>query len=210
MASIHSGSPSDPCPHHIFNKASMIIAPHLCNTINSSFESATFAERWKHAEANTLLKKPEAEPDDPKNYLPISLLPFPAKVIEKIVNSQLSRFLEDNKALYTSQSGFRKNHSTRLHSLLPQMTSGPCSTKEKQQHLSSWTSPQPSTRYVITLSAHASTTLESATRHSTGSRHFSRAEPRESTFHRSCQKPPESSVASPKDHRSAPRSSTFT
>ncbi|KAJ1122059.1 hypothetical protein NDU88_000564 [Pleurodeles waltl] len=112
MATIYSGSPSDPCPHHIFNKANTIILPHLCHTINSSFESATFPERWKHAEINTLLKKPKADPDDPKNYRPISILPFPAKVIKKIVNNQLSRFLEDNKALNTSQSGFHKNHST--------------------------------------------------------------------------------------------------
>ncbi|KAJ1213224.1 hypothetical protein NDU88_000862 [Pleurodeles waltl] len=104
MASIHSRSPSDPFPHHIFNKANIIIAPHLCKTINNSFESATFPERWKHAEINALVKKPKVDPDDPKNYRPISLLPFPAKVIEKIVNSQLSRFLEDSKVLDTSQS----------------------------------------------------------------------------------------------------------
>ncbi|KAJ1098316.1 hypothetical protein NDU88_003431 [Pleurodeles waltl] len=112
MASIHSGSPSDPCPQYIFNKANIIIAPHLCKTINSSFKSATFPERWKHAEINALLKKPKADPDEPKNYRPISLLPFPAKVIEKIVSSQLSRFLEDSKVLDTSQFGFCRNHST--------------------------------------------------------------------------------------------------
>ncbi|KAJ1091975.1 hypothetical protein NDU88_005089 [Pleurodeles waltl] len=112
MASIHSGSPSDPYPHQIFNKAINIITPHLCAIINSSFETATFPESWKQADVNALFKKPKADPDDPKNYRPVSLLPFPVKVIKKIMNSQLSRFLEDSKALDTSQSGFRKNHST--------------------------------------------------------------------------------------------------
>ncbi|KAJ1184067.1 hypothetical protein NDU88_000877 [Pleurodeles waltl] len=112
MASIHFGSPSDNCPHHIFNNANIIIAPHLCKTINSSFKSANFPESWKHAEVNSLLKKPTADPFDPKNYRLISLLPFPAKLIKKIVNSQLSRFLEDSKSLDTSQSGFRKHRST--------------------------------------------------------------------------------------------------
>ncbi|KAJ1158533.1 hypothetical protein NDU88_011221 [Pleurodeles waltl] len=42
MNTIHSGSPSDPCPHHIFNKADAINAPYLQSIINSSFASATF------------------------------------------------------------------------------------------------------------------------------------------------------------------------
>ncbi|KAJ1115161.1 hypothetical protein NDU88_003387 [Pleurodeles waltl] len=89
MSTIHSGSPSEPCPHHVFNKVNPIIAPQLFMIINSSFETATFPESWKHAEVNALLKKPKADPEDLKNYRPISLLPFPAKVIEKIVNGQL-------------------------------------------------------------------------------------------------------------------------
>ncbi|KAJ1091870.1 hypothetical protein NDU88_004984 [Pleurodeles waltl] len=68
--------------------------------------------RWKHAEVNALLKKPTADPSDLKNFRPISLLPFPAKVIEKTVNKQLTNFLEDNNLLDPSQSGFRVNHST--------------------------------------------------------------------------------------------------
>ncbi|KAJ1185435.1 hypothetical protein NDU88_002227 [Pleurodeles waltl] len=112
MNSIHSGAPSDPCPHFIFNKADDIIAPHLQTIINSSFSSATFPESWKHAEVNALLKKPTADPSDLKNIRPISLLPFPAKVIEKTVNKQLTNFLEDNNLLDPSQSGFRTNHST--------------------------------------------------------------------------------------------------
>lgn len=112
MNTIHSGSPADPCPHHIFNKASSIIAPQLCKMFNSSFETATFPESWKHAEINALLKKPKADPKDLKNFRLISLLPFPVKVIEKIVNRQLTQFLEENNTLDSPQSGFRSNHST--------------------------------------------------------------------------------------------------
>ncbi|KAJ1123466.1 hypothetical protein NDU88_001935 [Pleurodeles waltl] len=112
MNSIHSGSPSDPCPHHIFNKADNIIALHLRDVINTSFTTATFPENWKHAELNALLKKPTADPTELKNFRPISLLPFPAKVIEKIVNAQLTTALETNDSLDPSQFGFRANHST--------------------------------------------------------------------------------------------------
>ncbi|KAJ1166727.1 hypothetical protein NDU88_007124 [Pleurodeles waltl] len=112
MNTIHSGSPTDPCPHHVFNSANATIAPELRKIINLSFTSATFPDSWKHAEIQPLLKKPKADPNDLKNFRPISLLPFPAKVIEKIVNTQLTHFLEDNSILDPSQSGFRRNHST--------------------------------------------------------------------------------------------------
>ncbi|KAJ1163585.1 hypothetical protein NDU88_004042 [Pleurodeles waltl] len=112
MNTIHSGSPSDPCPRHILNKASSIIAPQLRKIINRCFESATFPESWKHAEINALLKKPRVDPKDLKNFQPSSLLPLPAKVIEKAVNRQLSRFLEENCTLDPSQSGFHSNHNT--------------------------------------------------------------------------------------------------
>ncbi|KAJ1141705.1 hypothetical protein NDU88_008033 [Pleurodeles waltl] len=112
MNSIHSGSPTDPCPHHVFNKADATIAPKLRKIINLSFNTATFPDSWKHAEIQPLLKKPKADPNDLKNFRPISLLPFPAKVIEKIVNAQLAHFLENNSILDPSQSGFRRNHST--------------------------------------------------------------------------------------------------
>ncbi|KAJ1099932.1 hypothetical protein NDU88_005025 [Pleurodeles waltl] len=66
-----------------------------------------------HAEINPLLKKPMADPRDLKNFRPISLLPFPAKVIEKIVNRQLTHYLKENNILDPSQSGFRSKHSTK-------------------------------------------------------------------------------------------------
>ncbi|KAJ1107367.1 hypothetical protein NDU88_004758 [Pleurodeles waltl] len=112
MNSIHSGSPSDPCPHHVYNKADSTIAPQLRKIINLSFDIATFLDSWKHADIQALLKKPKADLNDLKNFRPISLLPFPAKVIEKIVNTQLTHYLEDNSILDPSQSGFRCNHST--------------------------------------------------------------------------------------------------
>ncbi|KAJ1176438.1 hypothetical protein NDU88_001718 [Pleurodeles waltl] len=68
---------------------------------------------WKHTKINALLKKPKADPKDLKNIRSISLLPFPAKVIEKAVNRQLTHFLKENHTLDPSQSGFRSNYSTK-------------------------------------------------------------------------------------------------
>lgn len=47
-----------------------------------------------------------------KNYRPISLLPVPAKILEKHLNLHLSTYLEDHQLLDDSQHGFRSDHST--------------------------------------------------------------------------------------------------
>ena len=65
---------------------------------------------WK--EVNALLKKPTGDPNTLSRYRPISHLPFPAKVMEKVINTQLADHLELHQLLDSSQSGFRTNHST--------------------------------------------------------------------------------------------------
>ena len=45
------------------------------------------------------------------NYRPISLLSNISKIIEKMVHDRLYNFLEQNKAFYNYQFGFRNNHS---------------------------------------------------------------------------------------------------
>ena len=46
------------------------------------------------------------------NYRPVSLLPLPSKIIEKIVHNKLSLFFEEHEILDSNQGGFRKGHST--------------------------------------------------------------------------------------------------
>ena len=47
------------------------------------------------------------------NFRPISLLPLPGKLIEKIVHKRITTYLNINNILNVNQNGFRANHSTQ-------------------------------------------------------------------------------------------------
>ena len=47
------------------------------------------------------------------NYIPISVLPFFAKVFENIVYNKVLNFISDNNILYDHQHGFRKDRFTQ-------------------------------------------------------------------------------------------------
>ena len=52
------------------------------------------------------------DPSDVNNLSPISLLPLPGKILERIAHTQIINFLENNKLLLKEQGGFRKGKST--------------------------------------------------------------------------------------------------
>ena len=52
------------------------------------------------------------DPKDVNNLRPISLLPLPGKIAERVAHAHISKFLEDNNLLNEEQGGFRKGHST--------------------------------------------------------------------------------------------------
>ncbi len=66
----------------------------------------------KQARVSPLLKKPALNPALLENYRPVSLLPFIAKSLERVVFNRLSLFLAQNNILDNNQSGFRSGHST--------------------------------------------------------------------------------------------------
>ena len=63
------------------------------------------------ASLGTLRKKCVHKGDvktDPSNFRPISILPIPMKIFEKIVLDQVSTFIKENSFLNDKQSSFRK------------------------------------------------------------------------------------------------------
>ena len=77
---------------------------------NSSLNSATFPEPWKKAKGVPLFKGGNRE--DVGSFRPVSLLPLPGKLLEKIVHDRISNFWTMNNFLSEEQGAFRKGFST--------------------------------------------------------------------------------------------------
>ncbi|KAK4810638.1 hypothetical protein QYF61_007375 [Mycteria americana] len=64
---------------------------------------------WRLANVTPIFKKGRKE--DPGNYRPVSLTSVPAKLMEQIILSAITRHVENNPGIKPSQHGFRKGRS---------------------------------------------------------------------------------------------------
>ncbi len=104
--------PLAPIPSHLLQAISPTLLPALTHIIKTSLLTGTFPTAFKQARVTTLLKKPTLNTSLIENYRPVSLLPFIAKTLERVVFNQVSLFLLQNNKLDANQSGFRSGHST--------------------------------------------------------------------------------------------------
>ena len=75
-----------------------------------SIREGQFPTQWKEALVTPVLKK--GDPILKDNYRPVSCLPAASKLLEMVVNSQTSEFLEKTNLLPYNQHGFRPMRST--------------------------------------------------------------------------------------------------
>ena len=87
-----------------------VLPQQLTHLFNCSLKTGIFPDAWKKATVVPIFKGGDRETVG--NYCPISLLPLPGKILEKIVHSRISDFLEANTFLTEHQGGFRKGFST--------------------------------------------------------------------------------------------------
>ena len=105
-------------PNHILKEFHNLFSIPISQIFNMSLESGIFPQKMKIALVTLVI--PIFKWDDNQdcnNYRPISLLPNISKLSEKIMHTRLSKFLEDNKCLFSKQFGFRNKHST-THALI--------------------------------------------------------------------------------------------
>lgn len=87
------------------------LRPHLVQLFNNSFDQCTFPDSWKLATILPLSKI--HPPKSPSETRPIALLPELSKLFERVVHSQLLKYLISNRLLDERQSGFKPHHSTQ-------------------------------------------------------------------------------------------------
>jgi len=89
--------------------------PILTFIYNQSLSSGVVPEDWRTANIFALHKKGPKHLAE--NYRPISLTSICSKILEYIVYSSISRFLENNSILPPRQHGFRTGHSCETQSV---------------------------------------------------------------------------------------------
>ena len=93
-----------------FDKCFLPLNFFASNAAAQFYQEGKFPDKWKESIVCPILKK--GDPQDTKNYRPISCLVTASKVLEKIVCDQFTDYLEKNKLLPENQHGFRAHRST--------------------------------------------------------------------------------------------------
>ena len=95
----------------IFRKdGASLLAKQITQLLKLPISSDRFPDACEISKLKALFEK--GSKTDPKNYRPISLLPLPSKVLERIVHEQTMEFLDKHSILYKFQPVFRKNYSS--------------------------------------------------------------------------------------------------
>ena len=102
----------DPIPTSLTKECLSDLLPLITSIVNSSLCSGVVRPQFKQAVVTAMLKKPGLDPNDLKNFRPVSNLPVISKIVEKVVLTQLQKHLSENDLLEIRQSAYRKNHST--------------------------------------------------------------------------------------------------
>ena len=94
----------------ILKAGAPVLSIYLSKIFNCSLATGYVPKCWKIKRLSPVHKGDVKT--DPSNFRPISILPIPMKIFEKIVHDQVSTFIKENTFLNDRQSGFRKLFST--------------------------------------------------------------------------------------------------
>ena len=80
---------------------------------NCCLQQGIFPKIWGLSKV-TPIPKTNRNSSDPNDWRPISQIALPGKILEKIIHSQITFYLDVNNILSDNQFGFRKERSTSL------------------------------------------------------------------------------------------------
>ena len=90
----------------ICKDAFLVLVHQLTYLFNCSLDKAIYPDKWKVAKVIPLFKG--GNRDDVSNYRPVSLLPLPGKLLERVVHMRITKFWEEKQFLTEHQWGMRK------------------------------------------------------------------------------------------------------
>ena len=102
----------DPIPSKLLIECLDSILPSLTDLFNSSLASGIYPQSFKSALVIPILKKGCLDHNVLNNSRPVSNLCFIANILEKLVLSQVSSYLNSHNIYNTCQSAYRPGHST--------------------------------------------------------------------------------------------------
>ncbi|CAG9115901.1 unnamed protein product [Plutella xylostella] len=107
----HNSAPGwDNVSNRLLKTCSCYLSRPIAFIINLSLSSGVVPANLKMANVCPIYKS--GDKNDVTNYRPISLLTSLSKILEKVVNNQLLKFLEKESLLHDHQFGFRRGRST--------------------------------------------------------------------------------------------------
>jgi exonuclease III len=112
MKSENKQSMLDPMPMWLLKKCLGVLIDFIVLFLNASLSKGHIPLHLKCAQVTPILKKQDGDPDDEKNYRPISNLPYLAKLLEKIVSRRITAHINENSLWPKYQSAYRRHHST--------------------------------------------------------------------------------------------------
>jgi len=96
--------------NRMLKKERVLFSKVLIDLINETLSLGVFPEALKVAKVIPIFKK--GDQTNMNNYRPIALLPVLSKVLEKVINKQLTAKLDELHLIDDNQYGFRTAHST--------------------------------------------------------------------------------------------------
>ena len=102
----------DLIPTKLLKTSVDVLAPPITHFINLCLSEGVFPDSFKRAIVKPLIKKHTLPKDDLSSYRPISNLNFISKILEKVIQTRLTKHLESFESISKFQSAYRKNFST--------------------------------------------------------------------------------------------------
>ena len=104
----------DPIPTWLFKGTLDATLPFLVTLINSSLSEGVVRDEMKIARVKPLLKSPKLDPNELKNYRPVSNLSYTSisKLLERVVARRLNNHMITNGLHEPLQSAYKAGYST--------------------------------------------------------------------------------------------------